>query len=382
MGYKIAYLTSKNPHNRKESSGVYYFQSQALKRHCGEVTFLGPVKSYRITALRWLFKLGKKFFRISKKKSHSQRISRIYGQIFRQKLKNQHFDFILADKCSAEIAFLNTEIPIIYSTDATFGLLHNYYLQYKGLTKSSVVEGHIIEQNAINRSTFIVCATEWAARSVVEDYGFNPDKVFVLPRGANIDELLPRHKVLDKKRTSVCRLVFMGSDWKRKGLDIARETVKIISKLGQPVKLTVVGAQPDGIIHDDDVEVIPFLDKNTPEGRAKFNELLLNADFFILPTRAECMGISFCEASAFGLPLIGTDTGGVKEIVKNGFNGFALPLEAQPEEYAYTILGIYNDPDRYAAMAKASRDYFEEKLNWDAWALSLKQILVKHLTKP
>ncbi len=381
MGYKIAYLTSKDPHNRKESSGVYFFQSQALGRHCGEVIFLGPVRSFRITALKWLFKFAAKLFRIPMKDSHSLLISGIYGKIFSKKLNNQHFDFILADKCSTEIAFLQTDIPIIYSTDATFELLHDYYPQYTGLTKRTVSQGHAIERKAIQRSAVILCATQWAARSVVDYYGYDSENVFVLPRGANLDEIPSRDRVLKYKRKPVCRLLFMGSDWKRKGYDIALETMKIIRKQGVPVKLTVAGRLPLENTTDDDVEIISFINKNTSQGRAKFNELFLNADFFILPTRAESMGIALCEASAFGLPLIASDTGGVTEIVKDGINGFSLHADSRPADYARKILSVYNDPAKYNDMAEASRNYFEEKLNWDVWALSLKQILDKQFRK-
>jgi hypothetical protein len=50
MRYKIAYLSSKNPRNKKLSSGVSYYQSASLKKHCGEIHYLGPVKNIIITS--------------------------------------------------------------------------------------------------------------------------------------------------------------------------------------------------------------------------------------------------------------------------------------------------------------------------------------------
>ena len=42
------------------------------------------------------------------------------------------------------------------------------------------------------------------------------------------------------------------------------------------------------------------------------------AHFFIMPTKAECVGMSFIEAMSFALPIIGTDVGGVPEAVIDG----------------------------------------------------------------
>ncbi len=380
MGYKIAYLTSKDPLNRKVSSGVYFYQSKALEKYCGEVVYLGPVYSLRVLVLKKLFRIAKKLFRVKYKYSHSLLISKIYGKIFSKKLENQHFDFILADKSSCEIAFLDTDIPVIYSTDATFQLLFNYYPQYKNLIKRSVTEGSIIEQRAICQSALIVCATQWAARSVVQHYQYDSSRVFVLPRGANIDEVPSKAAVSQRKKSEICHLLFMGSDWKRKGYDIAWKTMVEIRSQGIPVKLLVAGGKPPAGFEDEDVEMIPFINKNTMEGQKLFNSLMFRADFFFLPTRAESMGIAFCEASAFGLPVITTDTGGVTEIVRNGINGYALPYHASHVDYAQKIIDLYNDNKQYSELVESSRNYFEKRLNWDVWALSVKQILDKNLS--
>ncbi|TSA49979.1 MAG: glycosyltransferase [Sphingobacteriales bacterium] len=42
----------------------------------------------------------------------------------------------------------------------------------------------------------------------------------------------------------------------------------------------------------------------------------------MVPSRAECYGIVFAEASSYGLPSVSTDTGGVSAVVKEGVNVF------------------------------------------------------------
>jgi glycosyltransferase involved in cell wall biosynthesis len=98
-----------------------------------------------------------------------------------------------------------------------------------------------------------------------------------------------------------------------------------------------------------------------------------------LPTRAECYGIVFCEASAYGLPVVTTNTGGVSGAVKDGVNGFLLSVDADADEYAIKIMELFSNDEKYYSLVKSSRDLFEKKLNWDAWALEVKKIIVENV---
>jgi glycosyltransferase involved in cell wall biosynthesis len=105
------------------------------------------------------------------------------------------------------------------------------------------------------------------------------------------------------------------------------------------------------------------------------------ADFLILPTRNEAFGIVFCEAAAFGLPVITTHTGGVPEVVRDGENGYVLPVEARGESYAQMIADIYQNEQRYLHLVQSSRGAFEERLNWDVWGCRVHDILVKECAR-
>ena len=96
---------------------------------------------------------------------------------------------------------------------------------------------------------------------------------------------------------------------------------------------------------------------------------MLTQHFLILPTRAECFGVVFCEASAYGIPSMATDTGGIPNAVINGENGFRFPLDARGETYARKIVEIYQDyENKYLPLSRSSRKTFDELLNWDHWA--------------
>src|SRR5207249_6348305 len=107
----------------------------------------------------------------------------------------------------------------------------------------------------------------------------------------------------------------------------------------------------------------------------EIEKLYAMSDFLILPTRADCVPNVLGEAYAFGVPVIIADTGGIADVVRNGENGYLVPYEARGEAYAQVIAELYRDEQRYTALVQASRATFESRLNWDAWAIAVKNIL-------
>ena len=59
--------------------------------------------------------------------------------------------------------------------------------------------------------------------------------------------------------------------------------------------------------------------------RSDLNSILRESDFFILPTLHETLSLALLEASKNSLAMIGSDTGGVPEIIKHQKNGLLVP---------------------------------------------------------
>ena len=107
----------------------------------------------------------------------------------------------------------------------------------------------------------------------------------------------------------------------------------------------------------------------------QLEKLYAMSDFLLVPTRKDSFGVVFCEANAFGLPANTTQTGGVPEVVRDGENGYVLPLEARGDAYAKLIAELYRDEQRYQQLVQSSRAAYDERLNWDAWGMGVKNIL-------
>lgn len=354
--------------------------AQALQKHCGDVYYLGPVRSKMEIFGKFLNKASRVFLNKRYNYTHSVFLAKQYARIIEHKIAGERFDLIFAPSASTAVAFVNTDIPVAYLSGTTFRLLNNYYPYFCNLLETSIRQGNFIEGLAIKKASLVLYASEWAAQSAVDDYGADKTKTHVLPFGANLDEVYPREEVLKKRRTDQCRLLFLGVDWQRKGGDIAFETLLKLEELGIRARLIVCGCKPPKGFSHERMKVIPFLDKNDDEQRKRLMDLLFTSDFLLLPTRSECFGIVFCEANAFGLPVITTDTGGVSGAIEQNKNGLMLPLGAGGLEYAKLIQELYQDEPRYRELVRSSRAAYEERLNWDAWGIEVNKLISETLS--
>ena len=378
---KIAFLTARyNPYDRRSWrswSGTVYHTAQALKKHCGEPSYLSPVLPCRKEDLIAAIIRRSSQILLGEKYACSIFLANSYARAGAQWLAGQSFDVIVAPNGALDIAFLETNIPIVLVEDATFGLLFDYYPAFSGLLARSIYEMNTLQALALKKASAVIYPSAWAARSAIEDYGADPAKVHVVPFGANFDECPPQEVALARKPSDRCRLLFLAAGWARKGGDIAFETLLKLEELGIAAELIVCGCTPPKALVHERMRVIPFLDKNDQRQRRELEQLFMVSDFLLVPTRADAFGLVFCEANAFGLPVITTNTGGVPQVVRDGENGFLLPYDAGGAAYAEVIARLYRDEQRYVQLARTSRAAFESRLNWDAWGVAVKHILAE-----
>ncbi len=185
--------------------------------------------------------------------------------------------------------------------------------------------------------------SQWAARSLVEEYEVDPAKIFVMPVGIDVDRFVPpaQPRPLGER----VKLLFVGGDFQRKGGDLllkwARETKR------EDWELDLV-TRPSSFEHP----------------RVRFHQASNNsdallrryqaADAFVLPTRADCSPIVVLEAMASGLPVLATRVGGVTELVDEDATGHVV----EPDSYESLCAGLDRLLDaraRYAEMGQAGR---------------------------
>jgi glycosyltransferase involved in cell wall biosynthesis len=378
----IAFLTALTLQDRRSSWRITNgYMSQVLQKYCGDITFIDPIDIPELLigkiinkATRTLMKKGYMYY-------HSFYIAKKCAKILSQKLAGRSFDIIFGPSCATEVAYLETEIPIVLTEDANVASLINYYATFSNLLKRSQYEANTLEGMGLQRASLALYPSEWAARSARENYGIESQKVFTVPYGTNIESPPLAEVAQRRKKSERCRLFFIGVDWERKGGEIAFETLLKLEELGIEAELIICGCIPPDHFAHPRMKVIPYLDKKIESQRREMERLFETSDFLFLPTRGEAYGMVFCEASSFGLPSITTNTGGVAGAVRDGENGYMLPPGARGAEYADLIARVYRDDQRYAELVKSSRAAYEARLNWDAWGIAVSALIREMLER-
>lgn len=384
---KIAFISFYNVNNKNILSGTLYYFSKLLDKYCGDVFFVHDfiptnkilfIITHPFHGFTYLFLLGKINQFIWKMLGKDYQWNRTidmavyFSELIGRKLSKKKYDLIFADKASMEIAFLKTDIPIVYRSDATFKIMQNYYPGFYNLSKASIDQGNEIEMRALQKAELLIYASDWAAESARKDYGVNKEKIVVIPVPPNFDVIPKKEVVLKDKEEGICKFLFIGTDWERKGGEVAVEVINRMNDYGIPSELSICGCiPPKRHFSNKHLNIMGYLSKDDAFGKSKLESAYLKSHFFILPTRAECMGIVFSEASAYGLPIIATDTGGVGSVVYNRENGLLFDIDVSSDEIATTVKNLWLDKDRYSFMRNKARELYESKFSSEIWGATV-----------
>ena len=363
----IAYVTTYDASDLTQWSGLGYHIFECLKDESTHIERIGPLLHYDTLYL----KAKRRFYsRVLKQGFESGRHPLIAGKFSDQvtcMLSRIRADIVFSPG-TIPIAYLKCEQPIVFWTDATFAGLVNFYPGMDNISKESLRFGNELEQSALENCRLALYSSDWAAKTALDNYSVDPFKVHVVPFGANVstDRSLKDVKaIISSRPTNICKLLFLGIDWKRKGGDIAIEVARQLNRMGITTELHVVGPEVDALNPIPSC-VIPHgrVEKSTLAGRNKIENLLAEAHFLILPTRAECCAVAFAEACSYGVPSVTTNVGGVSTAIKNGLNGWAFSVESEPSEYASYIFELMSNYSLYKELALNSYNEYLLRLNW------------------
>lgn len=366
---KTGYVTVESATDVRAWSGLNAHILQALREAGLDMVVadnLGPAKLLwpRLKARIYHRWLGKSY-----SLDRDQAVARRWSQQAARRLATQGNCQTVVSTGTIPIAQLPAQYQTVIWSDATFHSLRSTYPGFKMLCRSSIKSGDWLEQRAFDRSALICFSSEWAAADAAAYYSVPEHKLAVIPYGANCppaypDEATAIANVRSRSR-SQCRLVFIGVDWERKGGPLVLETAQRLHDRGIPVHLTLAGwAPPANLPLPRWVECSGFLNKQIPSDCQKWDALLRGAHFLIVPSTAECYGLVYAEASAYGVPSVARNVGGVSSVVRHGRNGLLFTVTEGAEAYATAVAGLWHDPCAYEQLALTSYREWKQRLNW------------------
>jgi glycosyltransferase involved in cell wall biosynthesis len=368
---RVAFPTTRflDPDNIRSWSGLPFFIKRALENAGLEIVTMpliedtgGGVRWTRFLYWRWL--RGKRYLRYCESK-----FLKNYARQLERQMAEHAVDIVFSPS-TWMLAYLETDLPIVFWTDACFAGMLDFYESFTNLAPPSIRAGHAVEQEALGRCTRAIYSSDWAAQTAAQYYRIEPSNISVVAFGGNLLEPVAVEEAragVWARDMSQCNLLLVGVDWERKGVDVAVETAQILNAAGLNTRLTVVGCKPPASRRlPACVEIISFIGKDTVEDRRRLGEIFKRSHFFIMPSRAEAFGLVFPEASAFGVPCLATNIGGIPSAIVDDINGRLFPLEAGGAEYADYIVRYMRDPVRYHQLALRTAEAAAARLSWDA----------------
>jgi glycosyltransferase involved in cell wall biosynthesis len=269
-------------------------------------------------------------------------------------------------------AGLMAKVPSIVSLDATplqYDSLGAFYRHKSGSAQVELLKKRL-NQRALSSAQRLITWSEWAKRSLIDDYGMPAEKIEVIPPGIDLDRW---HFERTAKADDPIRLLFVGGDFQRKGGDTLLESFRSVRNNLPDAELHVVTKSASAGEGQSGVIVHRGLTPNS----AELMRLYAEADLFVFPTRGDCLPLAVMEALAAGLPVITTDVGALSEASPDGETGLVIPVDdAQALEAA--IKKLSQDGPLRQRMARAAREKacerFDAKKNYKKIIAAMQEI--------
>ena len=175
---------------------------------------------------------------------------------------------------------------------------------------------------------------------------------------------LSKYDGISRQDVSSKYIITVGALKRRKGQDISLRAFALAHKAMPNLKYYIVGSQRDigyfnelkKIVIDNELEKSVHFLQNVPD--SELSQLYANAELFIMLSRNEGhhyegFGLVFLEASAFGLPVVGTTGNGIADAVNQGMNGFLVP-QNDPIKASEAIIKILETQEIRDNMSRES----------------------------
>lgn len=181
---------------------------------------------------------------------------------------------------------------------------------------------------SINKSDIVTCVSKSLMEDTREFFGIKRE-IKVIPNFIDIDKYAKKH--------SLCQGNMLAQDDEKIIVHVSNfrplkriiDVLKIFEKINQNIdsKLIMVGDGPDK------KKAKEFLRKNNLKNKVIFlgktsevDEILCSSDLFLLPSEKESFGLAALEAMALKVPVISTNTGGLKDLNINGNSGYTSDI--------------------------------------------------------
>ncbi|MGB7159398.1 MAG: glycosyltransferase family 4 protein [Tepidisphaeraceae bacterium] len=183
------------------------------------------------------------------------------------------------------------------------------------------------------------------------------EKFIVIPNGVD-----PEQFRIERVRTGGSQVGFIGRLDPIKRVPDLLHAAKL---LGDSIHLHIFGAGKERDAISAEIRRMGINGHVTMHGSVpRPQDALKQIDLLVLPSSAEGFGLVLIEAMAAGVPVIGTNAPGIRDVIRNNETGLLVPV-GSPPELAEAIRRVMGDSAlRHRLVARAQEDV-RERFTWN-----------------
>lgn len=248
----------------------------------------------------------------------------------------------------------------------------------------------LVEGYTMRRSTAVVALNNTMKRSIVARAGVDEGKVVIVPNGVDTEFFqpgVPVDNVAERLGLGGRRvMLFVGRVTYGKGVHVLLKAFTMLAKQHPDLKLVVAGPLSERFgeegISGYAQALMAYARRLLPRDsyvftgavdRETLRRLYSTAYVCVLPSYFEAFPMVLIEAMASGCPVIGTNTGGIPDIIVDGYNGL-LFKRGDYTDLALKLEILLEDVDLRNTMSANARRYSVERFSWQAVALRMKNV--------
>ena len=347
-----------DPKNPDSGSGVNFNAYMELKDRVEEIEIVGPFQSNLTFPERIVRKLSSK---LSKK-----RLIKFYPSYVKesnavvQKAIDSYKPDIIFSKSSIPLVNVHLSAPLIYMCDSSVKWVSDNWPPFSKVGLN-IMEGW--EKKVILKAAHIITFSQANANVLLNYYKIPSERITVHPIPSSLPHTKEDFQQKNIDKNEPLRLLLVGKEFHRKGVDIAIETVKQLNDRDIPAELRIVGQ--DGQ-NSDHITYMGLYKKEDPQQLVQYMDNYRWAHFLLFPSRFDAAGIVPSEAAGFGVPTITNDAGGIATTVKDQVSGIVLKKHSPGLEYVQVIEHYRNHPDEYEVLCNSTYERYLAELNWNA----------------
>ena len=292
-----------------------------------------------------------------------------YGKRVIKKLKDSNFKFdVLLDNQSLSDSLLEIQENHPLAVTIHHPITKDHRLEMESATnwkeKLSSSRWHNflpMQKRVAPQLNHIICVSQPSKEDVISEFNVDENKITVIPNGIDIDTFKPS---LVAKTLGFSIVTTASADIPLKGL---RHLILALPRVMDEFPLTslvVIGKSPEKSNLDKLIDDLDLQDKITFKSGISELEIVKiyhDSDIAVIPSLYEGFGFGAGEAMACGVPLISTDSGGLKQVIGDA----ALKISpGSVKEIEDGIFKLFNEEETRKELSIKGRKRMEELFDW------------------